>query len=349
MKRIARMLGGVFVLLVMTFMIVALVSCDDDLLPNGGPDGDPNGWLDKLPEGWQDEWPGEWPGELPEGFSFDLPEALPSTCDGIKALIQSVEDAIGFIKNDLNTAKGKGLEDLDASFDDLMEAFMNGLLAKRKTSHPGITLFQFGAYGGSSQQKISGVTINFDSPEGCFMDVMNEHGAFINIELDSKFTITEAEGAPELLGSYEISLKGALMEKDAETDVIVIGSTLEKTGEGSWSKNLTSTDVKFDVDGNYEWNQDDAQPHQKILTLLMSSLGGANQEEFASMWFYFDVTFEGVKGEFIAGITAVDATGNSYVSVIWKYNNKEYLIIWSNHKDYEDFIVIDGKAYSIPT
>ena len=33
------------------------------------------------------------------------------------------------------------------------------------------------------QEKISGVTIDFDSPEGCFMDMMNEQGAFINIEL----------------------------------------------------------------------------------------------------------------------------------------------------------------------
>ena len=112
------------------------------------------------------------------------------------------------------------------------------------------------------------------------------------------------------------------MEKDTGTDVIVIGSTLKKTGEESWSKNLTSTDVKFDVDGNYEWNQEGAQPHQKILTLLMSSLGGANQEEFANMWFYFDVTFGGVEGKFIAGITAFGTEGKSYSSVIWEYNDR---------------------------
>ena len=360
MKKVARMLGGALILLVMVFMVIALVSCDDDLLPNGEhngflnpPDGLPDGWLDQLPDDWKDEWPGDWPGELPEDFSFELPEALPSTCDGTRALIQSVEDAIGFIKNDLNTAKGdteiNNLPALDVESNRAKTAF-DGLLAKRKTDHQGITLFQFGVYGGSTEggEKISGVTIDFDSPEGCFMDMMNEQGAFINIELDSKFTINEAEGVPEELpGSYEISLKGALMEKDTGTDVIVIGSTLKKTGEGAWEKNLTGTDVKFDDESKYEWNQAGAEPHQKILTLLMSSLGGAKWEEFASMMFYFDVTFGGVEGKFIAGITAFGAEGKSYSSVIWEYNDKEHLIVWSDHDDYKNFIVIDGKAYRL--
>ena len=356
MKKIARILGGALIPLV---MVVALVSCDDDLLPGGGLNGDLNGWLDQLPEGWQNEWPGEWPGELPpDDFAFELPEALPSTCDGTRALIQSVEDAIVIIKNDLNTAKGdteiNDLPALDEESNRAKTAFKDGLLVKRipegegAAFKPGITLFQFGLYGGSTGENISGVAIDFDSPEGCFMDVMNEQGAFINIELDSKFTINEAEGVPEELpGSYEISLKGALMEKAPATDVIVIGSTLEKKGEGAWEKNLVGTDVKFDDEGKYEWNQAGAEPHQKILTLLMSSLGGANMEEVANMWFYFDVTFEGVEGKFIAGITATGAEGASYSSVIWEYNDKEHLIVWSNHKDYKNFIVIDRKAYKL--
>ena len=366
MKKVVRMLGGAFVLLIMVFMVITLVSCDDDLLPNGEHNGfpdPPDGWLDQLPEGWQNEWPGEWPGELPpDDFSFELPEALPSTCDGTRALIRSVEDAIVIIKNDLNTAKGDTeINDLPALDEGSIQykaktAFKDGLLAKRYPEgeeanfKPGITLFQFGLYGGSTEggEKISGVTIDFDSPEGCFMDVMNEQGAFINIELDSKFTINEAEGVPEELpGSYEISLKGALMEKAPGTDVIVIGSTLEKKGEGAWEKNLVGTDVKFDDEGKYEWNQAGAEPHQKILTLLMSSLGGANMEEVANMWFYFDVTFEGVEGKFIAGITAFGAERKSYSSVIWEYNDKEHLIVWSNHKDYKNFIVIDRKAYKL--
>jgi hypothetical protein len=122
---------------------------------------------------------------------------------------------------------------------------------------------------------------------------------------------------------------------------------LEKTGEGAWNKNLTGTDVKFDDEGDYEWNQAGAEPHQKILTLLMSSLGGAKWEEFASMMFYFDVTFGGVEGKFIAGITAFGAEGKSYSSVIWEYNDKEHLIVWSDHDDYKNFIVIDGKAYRL--
>ena len=48
MKKIARILGGALIPLV---MVVALVSCDDDLLPGGGLNGDLNGWLDQLPEG----------------------------------------------------------------------------------------------------------------------------------------------------------------------------------------------------------------------------------------------------------------------------------------------------------
>lgn len=366
MKKVVRMLGGAFVLLIMVFMVITLVSCDDDLLPNGEHNGfpdlpdngfpdPPDGWHAEWPDDWKNEWPGDWPGELPEDFSFELPEALPSTCDGTRALIQSVEDAIVIIKNDLNTAKGNTeINDLPAldegSIQYKAKTAFDGLLANRNPKHPGITLFQFGLYGDSTKENISGVTIDFDSPEGCFMDMMNEQGAFINIELDSKFTINEAEGVPEELpGSYEISLKGALMEKAPGTDVIVIGSTLEKTGEGAWNKNLTGTDVKFDDEGDYEWNQAGAEPHQKILTLLMSSLGGANMEESANMWFYFDVTFEGVEGKFIAGITAFGAERKSYSSVIWKDNdNNEHLIVWSNHKDYEDFIVIDKVAYKLP-
>ncbi|MDI9455645.1 MAG: hypothetical protein QM442_07360 [Spirochaetota bacterium] len=358
MKKIVRILGGALILLV---MVVALVSCDDDLLPDGGLNGDLDGWLADLlsqlqvewPEGVPNKLPNEWPGEWPDELEFNFPERLPSAREATEDMIDSVEDAIVLIKLHLNTAKDNGLNDYDDGFDDLMEAFMNGLLDPNEwaPNHPGITLFQFGLYGGTPEDDISGVTINFDSPEGCFMDVMTQTDCFINMELDSKFTIPENQ---ELPGSYEISLKGARMEAAGVITPLVIDSWLKKK-EGDnvlWEKPLAADDVLLE-DGNFKWDkvkgadEPDIEPHQRILTLLMSALG-PQPEKKAMMKFYFDVEIADY-GKFVAGITAVGADGYLYTSAIWESNvNEAYFIAYSNHGDYSGFIVINDKAYELP-
>jgi len=361
MKKIARILGGALILLV---IIVALVSCDDDLLLPGGE----NGGLGAELIGALFQSIGDLQITPPDMENPEPPVAPDPDDLGPDALIQSIEDAIDLIKDDLDIGKGKeGLPPLEGEdLVGLKDAF-DKLLSERKgkITAPGVSRFWFGVYGGAPPAppkplpKADGVTIRFDSPEGFFMDVMDKDGFFISIILDSEFEITAVEdGKPDITGSYEISLKGARMEDNDGIQPIVpivIESTLKKIGDDE-PKDLVADDVLFDEDGNFKWNKvagegdPDFEPHQRILTVLMSAFTLPQLEKEATMWFYFDVEIEGHNdGKFVAGITAENADGDTYNSAIWQKNDgTPHLIVWSDDEEYSDFIVIDKVAYSLP-
>lgn len=312
MKKIVRMLGGALVLLV---MIIALVSCDDNVAPND--------------------------------VSFDFTKTLPKTRSEAEAAIDSIEKDMKAIKDALDNAKKGTLAPYKEEFNDLI-----GDLPGLNPYMSGTESYWFGLYSDSSEINHYGITdAPVTSATGFFADKTKGAHSDITIVVDTKFKINAVmEGKPDIRGSYEISLNGSYVE-DAGIIVPIASGTLKKTDVPTWSKSLTTADVLLD-EGKYKWdknkgeNEDNYEPHQRILTVFMSL--SLTSEKAAMKVFYTSAKDEGVKGEFVSGYT-VHGEGGSWTSATWKKGDKQYTFLYSDTEDYDDVIIINEVAYTVVT
>lgn len=306
MKRIARMLGGALVLLV---MIIGLVSCDDNVAPND--------------------------------VSFDFTKTLPKTRSEAEAAIDSIEKDLNAIKQALDAAKNsQNIEKAPAEFDELMDDVQN---INPFLGIPGIATYWFVLCGGDPPEMDHEVLTTIASAAGFSAHKSEENRYDVNIDVRSTFKITKATGAAEIVdndNSYTIALN-ASYTKDIGIDLKNVDGTLKKSGANPLDEVLTKADVLI-KDGNFEWNKAAAERHQKILTIFMSS--NLPVEKFMEKIIYSSAKGGGMKGEFVKGHTIHDDEGGYWTSATWKKGDggQNHTIVYSS---LENVFVIDDEVY----
>ncbi|MGI6438163.1 MAG: hypothetical protein ACOX0D_09065 [Sphaerochaeta sp.] len=304
MKKIVRMLGGALVLLV---MIIGLVSCDDNVAP------------------------------------LNTTITLPTTRAGAKEMINSFENELSAIRDEIATAKGKGIEDtLPDTFNDVKSDW-----DKLDKDTSGAVSYRVGLYGGSPfpWNSCAGyeVIINIATIDGFLTDKTVGLRSEFHLDLQSTFEITgETSGTTGIDGEYEFSLNASYEQDNWVFSPPAIGGTLTKSGQDS--QNLTADDVLFETDErkSFEWNKGGSEAKQKILTIFVSRLG-PDLEEAATKTVYTSAKDDGFHGEFESGYT-IHGNEGTFTRVTWKAGGKTHTIL---HSEMDDFIVIDGKAYKI--
>jgi hypothetical protein len=203
-------------------------------------------------------------------------------------------------------------------------------------------------YDDSSEINHYGITdAPVTSATGFFADKTKGAHSDITIVMDTKFKINAVmEGKPDIGGSYEISLNGSYVE-DAGIIVPTASGTLKKTDAPTWSKSLTEADVLLD-DGHYKWDKNGVgiESHQRILTVFMSLSLTSKKEAVKA--FYTSAKGEEFKGEFVSGYT-VHVDEGSFTSATWKKGDKQYTFLYSGVAGYDDVIIINDVAYTVPT
>jgi hypothetical protein len=307
MKKVARMLGGAIVLLV---MIIVLVSCDDNVAPND--------------------------------VSFDFTKTLPKTRSEAEAAIDSIEKDLNAIKQALDAAKNsQNIEKVPAEFDELMDDVQN---INPFLGIPGIATYWFVLCGGDPPEMDHAVLTTIASATGFSAHKSEEDRYDVNIDVRSTFKITKATGAPEIVdndNSYTIALDASYSKDNLGIDLKDVNGTLKKSGANPLDEVLTKADVLI-KDGNFEWNKAEAGRHQKILTIFMSS--NLPAEKFMEKIIYSSAKGGGMKGEFVKGYTIHDDEGGYWTSATWKKGDggQNHTIVYSS---LENVFVINGKVY----
>ena len=349
MKKIVRILGGALILLV---MIVALVSCDDLLLPGGQQGGPLDGLLAELLDGV--------PGKEEFGFPVGVPQ---KPRDATEQAIQTIQLEMARITGELDLAKQrtKNIQELPDTFDDLMDdlgTVMGDLLtvinADEEKFYPRMDVFSFDLLDKESfyiEENGYIQMINADDSSGfqftrTFTDETNKAHIESFVGVNVEFEITGLDG---LNGEYQIEfLANAAGEYDANwDDDMTLSGTL--TNLDNDEQQLTDDDLLDD------WKQVGAEPHQKILTLFMEYFRTTTRsKKSATQVFYPQITGDDLHGEFRFGLVSFyeEAGGGEeevpiYLSFLWKGgpDNKEYYVVYSTHEEYEDIVAINGVAY----
>ena len=341
MKRIARLLGGALILLV---MIVALVSCDDLLLPGGQQGGPLDGLLDGLLDG------------VPEIGDFDFPAAPPDAREAAEQAIQRIQQEMARITGELDQAEQRtaNIQELPEMFDDLMDDLGTVMDAYEEEFYPGMEVFSFGLFDENSLYIEDNDYIEIDEDAAIsgfrfsrtFTNEMDQAYMEISIGVNVEFEITGL--GDEINGKYRIELlvnAAGEFNADMEEDMTLLGTLT----------NLNNNDEQPLTQNDYlhKWNQEGAQPRQKILTLFMEYLV-IELEESATQIFYPEVDSDDLNGEFRFGLVSFyDEAGDDeeedvpiYLSFLWEGpDNEEYYVVYSTHEDYEEIVAINGVAY----
>lgn len=297
-------------------MIIGLVSCDDNVASNGEPNGAP----------------------------FDYTKTLPKTREQVEEVIQSIKNDLDEIKDALNMTNPEGIDLLPEGF-----GLLKSDLYKLRPNLPDAVSYQFGLYGNSSKLNTYGIKdATVTSATGFFTDKMIGPNADIAVVVDAEFKIDEVtEGKPDICGSYEISLNGSYVE-DADGITPTVHSGTLEFGDGTW--NLTTADVLLDEDNCFDWDQDGAERHQRILTIFIYL--PLTTEEYTMTVFYDSVKGDGFNGEFVEGYTVFDDEGGAYTSATWKdADGQQYSVLFykTTKANSFNFMRVGDDTYKIPT
>ena len=232
MKKIVRMLGGAFVLLV---MIIGLVSCDDNVAP------------------------------------FDFTKALPKTRSEAEAAIDSIEKDLNAIKDALDAAKNaENIEKVPADYDELMDDVQNINPFLGIPGITTYWFVLCGGDPPEMDHEVL-TTIASVAGFSAHKSEENRYDVNIDVRSTFKITkATGAAEIVDNDNSYTIALNASYAKDNLGIDLKNVNGTLKKSGANPLDEVLTKADVLI-KDGNFEWNKAAAERHQKILTIFMSS------------------------------------------------------------------------------
>jgi hypothetical protein len=382
MKRIARLVGGVFIVLLLS---IALVSCDDALfqhvLQNGTQNEAQNGTQNNEQNEEQDESEEDEESEdegdesEDEGDEFDgLPRKGDFTFTGTPpinhaaavAASNEIKEEMERIKRELDQAREntETIEDIPEELLDMMgKAFGNVAVDYEEDGYAGMEVFSVTLVGVNveSDEENPLLKVDADSAEKFTFTRM-----FIN-ESDQKYMETKvgmsaefeiAGSGMEIDGNYKIellqSVEGDVDDEEQETTLV---GTLTSVDTND-NEELTEEDLLLDEHDWYEWTQEGAEPRQRIFTLFIELLVEFEEvpETLATQIFYPKIT-EDDTGEFF-GLVSFYQEGDAveeevplylapmYLSFLWKgADHEKYYVVYSSHEDYQTIVAINGVAY----
>jgi len=286
---------------------------------------------------------------LPRKGDFTYTGTPPTDYAVAVAASNEIKEETERIKRDLGQAREntETIEYIPENLLDMMgKAFGNVVVDYENDGYAGMEVFSVVLVGGvtdQSDEENALLKVDADSVEGFMFTRMLVNESDQDMEtktgMTAEFEIAGSEMGID--GKYKVELLHSVEGDDEEQEEAFVG-TLTNVADGS-EKQLIEDDLLGD------WDQDGAEPHQRILTLFM------DMREFdlvpktlATQIFYPEIT-EDDTGKFL-GLMSFYQEGDTvpmYLSFLWEEpDHEKYYVVYSSHEDYQTIVAINGVAYN---
>jgi len=374
MKRIARLIGVVFIILLLS---IALVSCDDALLQhvpqngtqneaqNGTQNNDQNEEQDEAEEEDEEsEDEGDESGDegdesgdeddefdgLPRKGDFTYIGTPPTNHAAIVEASNEIKEEMERIKRELDHAREntETIEDIPEELLDMMyEALGNVVVDYENDGYAGMEVFSVLLEGVDVESVDENALLQVDADSvkksmftRTLFDESDSKSMETKVGMSAEFEIVGSEMGID--GEYKIKLLMNVEGDDEEQEVTLVG-TLTNIAEDTEDTEtpLTEADLLLGDDEWYEWDQEGAYPHQRTLTLFMEIVSQFDMlsETLATQIFYPEITGDDGTGKFI-GLVSFYQEGDAAEEEIPLYLAPMYLSFLWEGADHEKYYVV---------
>lgn len=378
MKRIARLVGGVLIVLLLS---IALVSCDDDLLQhiqngtqneaqNGTQNNEQNEEQDEAEdeddesededeesddeddvsededeESEDDEFNG-----LPRKGDFTYIGTPPTNHAAIVEASNEIKEEMERIKRELDHAREntETIDDISVELFKMMgNAFKNFVVDYENDGYAGMEVFSVLLEGVDVESVDENALLQVDADSvkksmftRTLFDESDSKSMETKVGMSAEFEIVGSEMGID--GEYKIKLLMNVEGDDEEQEVTLVG-TLTNIAEDTEDTEtpLTEADLLLGDDEWYEWDQEGAYPHQRTLTLFMEIVSQFDMlsETLATQIFYPEITGDDGTGKFI-GLVSFYQEGDAAEEEIPLYLAPMYLSFLWEGTDHEKYYVV---------